>query len=131
MRRPRRPRDALVHERPAEVVAPGGEQVTGHLRPHLDPRRLDVGQTGGAEREAGGGVGQHALPRRSARVFVVFVFSEASLNCSSLLTDDRLGYAYAYTNIVYVHREREGERGRETKTERNREREKKRGGGNT
>ena len=48
----------------AQVVAPRAQQLTRHVRPHLNPRRLDVGQTRGAQREPPDGVREDALTKR-------------------------------------------------------------------
>ena len=48
----------------AQVVAPRAQQFTRHVRPHLNPRRLDVGQTRGAQREPPDGVREDTLAKR-------------------------------------------------------------------
>ena len=48
----------------AQVVAPRAQQFTRHVRAHLNPRRLDVGQTRGAQREPPDGVREDALAKR-------------------------------------------------------------------
>eukprot|EP00982_Pelagococcus_subviridis_P009096 30898-Pelagococcus_subviridis.AAC.17 len=59
-------RDALVHQRAPEVVAPALEQQRRHFRAHLHPGRLNVLHTRGAEREARDGVDEDALAQRGA-----------------------------------------------------------------
>ena len=48
----------------AQVVAPRAQQFTRHVRTHLNPRRLDVGQTRGAQGEPPDGVREDTLAKR-------------------------------------------------------------------
>ena len=58
-----RARDALVHQRAAEVVGAGVQAQRRAVRPHLHPRRLDVGDQR-MQREPRHRVHQHRLAQR-------------------------------------------------------------------